>query len=89
MAWESEITPENIRTALREGIIFVTFTKLDGTERTIKCSLNQAYIPLEKMPKTTDNQRSDSDNTIAVWDIENEGWRSFRTDKVIKIDKYE
>jgi hypothetical protein len=86
MLLESEFTPENVNKLLSEGIITVTFGKMDGTERVMRCTLNPNYIPLDKMPKTNKDKDPGS-NTIPVWDMDVEGWRSFRVDSIITIDK--
>lgn len=71
--------------SLREGVVTVKFTKKDGTERDMKCTLQESYIsPYEKK---TDREKVASDSNISVWDIENQGWRSFRVDSVISIAK--
>jgi len=51
----------------------------------MKCTLQESYIsPYEKK---TDREKVASDSNISVWDIENQGWRSFRVDSVISIAK--
>ena len=71
--------------SLREGVVTVKFTKKDGTERDMKCTLQESYIaPYEKK---TEREKTANDNNISVWDIENQGWRSFRVDSVISIYK--
>jgi len=69
--------------ALLEGVCEVVFTKVDGTERTMKCTLNDKYIPEENKPHG-DGWQDDSfrEHVQAVYDVEKEGWRSFRLDSV-------
>tara|TARA_S200002703_G_scaffold92916_2_gene80321 strand:- start:186 stop:491 length:306 start_codon:yes stop_codon:yes gene_type:complete len=71
-----------IHQGLTAGIIEVSFTKKDGTDRTMKCTLNNQYLPEQKDLKDEIDKRNKSDEVIAVWDIEKEGWRSFRWDSV-------
>jgi len=71
-----------ILTGLHSGIITVVFTKVDGTERTMKCTLNKEYLPEQKDLEEEISKRNKSDEVIAVWDVENNGWRSFRWDSV-------
>ena len=73
---------QQIRSGLALGIIEVSFTKKDGTERTMKCTLNSQYLPEQKDLEEEIDKRNKSDEVIAVWDIEKEGWRSFRWDSV-------
>jgi len=69
---------------LRSEIVQLTFTKKDGTERIMKCTLAEQKIPAENAPKGT--ERAKSDETVAVFDLENNGWRSFRWDSLTNIE---
>ena len=70
--------------ALNNNIVTVKFLKKDGSEREMKCTLQESYItPYEKK---TDRERVISDTNISVWDVENQGWRSFRYDSIISIN---
>ena len=68
-----------------EGAI-ITFTKKDGTERILKATLNPSVIPEEHTPKGTGIEKKKSEESIAVFDIENNGWRSFRYDSIKQIN---
>lgn len=61
--------------ALGKGEVTVTFTKKDGTDRTMRCTRNSGLIPVEKHPKG-DNTTESGDN-IRVFDVEKQDWRSF------------
>ena len=64
--------------------VFVTFTKVDGSERTIKCTLSLNLIPQDKWPNQhVDTPLKEETNTIPVFDLEKGEWRSFRKDSVI------
>jgi hypothetical protein len=69
---------------LSDGIVTVKFTKKDGTDRSMVCTLSQRVIPTEYAPKGED-QREKSGEALAVFDVEKEGWRSFRWDSVKSI----
>lgn len=62
--------------ALGKGVVTVTFTKKDGTERTMRCTRATSYIPIEHAPKSDTSKEEVTDN-IRVFDVENQGWRSF------------
>jgi hypothetical protein len=68
---------------LRSEIVELTFTKKDGTERIMKCTLAEQKIPDEHAPKGV--ERAKSDEAVAVFDLENNGWRSFRWDSLTNI----
>ncbi len=69
---------------LADGVVAVKFTKKDGTDRTLMCTLSQKVIPDEYAPKGEDTRKKSSD-ALAVFDVENEGWRSFRCDSVKSV----
>ena len=67
----------------------VVFTKKDGTDREMFCTLSESRIPAEKQPKS---QASDSttagqgnDSAIRVFDVQKQEWRSFRWDSVKEV----
>ena len=69
---------------LKQNVIEVTFNKVNGTQRVMRCTLDPRYIPVSVDSKHLDEQhaRKENENTIAVWDLHNNGWRSFRIDSV-------
>jgi len=62
---------------LENGIVEVTFTKKDGTERVMNCTLLEDYLP-----ETTGVGRAASLDAVSVYDVDVEGWRSFRWDSI-------
>jgi hypothetical protein len=75
---------EWLRGVLKMHETTVTFTKKDGTERKMICTLAESKIPSEKTPKNTGKAKSE--DAIAVFDIEKQDWRSFRWDSVTRVD---
>jgi hypothetical protein len=73
-----------LRALLREQNVTVTFTKLDGSERKMVCTLSESQIPVANQPKTSTKVKNDQ--VLAVFDVENQGWRSFRWDSITKIE---
>ena len=69
---------------LRSEIVELTFTKKDGTERIMKCTLAEQKIPYENAPKGV--ERKKSEEAVAVFDLENQSWRSFRWDSLKNIE---
>jgi hypothetical protein len=68
---------------LREREMTIFFTKKDGSERKMVCTLLESQIPDEKLPKNTGIAKNDE--VCPVFDVENQDWRSFRWDSVTKI----
>jgi hypothetical protein len=79
-------TKENLIDMLRNNIVTVTFTKVDGSERTMKCTLLGEYVPNNgSSGQVLLQENSGGDNNISVWDTETQGWRSFRVSSVKSI----
>ena len=71
---------EIIWNKLIEGTVQVTFTKKDGSERVMNCTLHEDYVPEIKGTKAI------NPNVLAVYDIDAEGWRSFRWDSINEVN---
>ncbi len=68
----------------------VIFTKKDGTERTMLCSLHPDLLPKssgEAGEKTT--SRPTPEHLSPVFDIKTGGWRSITMANIISIEAYE
>ena len=64
----------------------VTFTKADGTEREMYCTLVEGRIPTEKLPKAQQAGSQNTGSAVRVFDTEKGEWRSFRWESVIKVE---
>jgi hypothetical protein len=71
-----------LKNALKNNTCKVKFNKINGDVRTMICTLNFDLIPKSNRPVGQKSVKNDS--IITVWDIENEGWRSFRVDSIIE-----
>jgi hypothetical protein len=78
---------------LQNNVAMVVFTKADGTERELKCTLLPEYLPFVPnagqqllQEDLTTNQNA---TTISAWDLEANAWRSFRIDSVKNIYTHE
>lgn len=80
-------TKEDLLKLLNEELVEVTFTKLDGNERTMTCTLRENYLPEAKKddPLSQTKIRNLEEKTVIVWDVNANGWRSFRYDRVKKV----
>lgn len=77
---------KHFKNELGMGICEVTFMKADDTERIMSATLNFDHIPTEKHPKGTNNHITQQES-IAVFDVIKEDWRSFRVDSVINFER--
>lgn len=79
------MTRDEMLDALRQGVSTVTFTKVNGDERIMECTLRSDMIPEDHLPKTDTNLTDGLDRTIDViraYDVRAAGWRSFRVENV-------
>lgn len=69
---------ENLRDDLRENIVNLKFTKKNGETRLMRCTLQETYLPPFQggAPKGPE--------VMAIFDIDNDEWRSFRVDSYIE-----
>jgi hypothetical protein len=72
-----------VKTALLAGPTTVVFKKVDGTQRTMKCTLNEALLPKREV---TQSDRKVNDGIQAVFDLESNQWRSFKWDNFISFE---
>lgn len=78
-------THQEIKEALHQyPLLVINFTKLDGTARALRSTLNSELIPADMIPKG-EKKLNLSEDAIRVYDVENKGWRSFRVDSVTSI----
>lgn len=70
---------------LKMGGVKVTFTKKDGTERTMNCTLKPEQLP--EMPVTENKKvRKVNPDVLAVYDLDANGWRSFVIKSVKRVE---
>jgi WYL_2, Sm-like SH3 beta-barrel fold len=77
-------TLESLVEALQTNVMTVVFTKVNGEQRIMKCTL----IP-EKITKPVrtaeDNKVFTNSNNIVVWDLEKNDWRAFKFDRITSV----
>jgi len=69
---------------ITRSVCEVTFTKVDGTSRTLTCTLRSDLLPVRAV---NENRRPRPVNyeTITVWCPDLQDWRSFRVGNVTHI----
>ena len=80
-------TKQSVAELARENVIRVTFTKSDGTERIMVCSLMDQYLP--PIMEDAETITKDNQNVLAVMDLQARSWRSFRINSIIKVETME
>lgn len=91
-----EITEDDFKDIVLEllyvGIQDVTFTKKDGTERTLVCTLRPDLLPAKPEPVAGEEPKvraKSSTDSISVFETNLQEWRSFNMSNVIAIRNYE
>jgi hypothetical protein len=87
------LTREQLSELLHNGECVVEFTKVDGTVRSMPCTLSEALIPPPPVHVTnTDNpidfpapkkEKKVNPDVLNVWCLDKKEWRSFRIANVI------
>ena len=63
----------------------VVFTKKDGTEREMRCTLSAGRIPADKTPVTKESVSQTAGSAVRVFDEDKQEWRSFRWDSIKEV----
>lgn len=77
---------ESLKQHLKEGVHTVVFQKKDGTERTMKCTLDPNRLVPQTEKIAVSKVRVENPDVLAVWDIDKQSWRSFRIDSIVTFD---
>lgn len=73
----------NLLTELNTRVVSVTFTKADGTVRSMNCTLQSGTVPVVEHRETKDSTALPE--TLVVWDTDKNAWRSFRLDRLTNV----
>jgi len=87
---ELELLASNIRSQIRikmieelqAGTRVVTFTKVNGEQREMTCTLDPNLIPDPIETKANKSPKAVNEEVLPVWDTTAQGWRAFRIDNV-------
>lgn len=87
------MTKTELAEQLRTGVFTVTFTKVDGTVRTMPCTLDESIIPSAPVHVTnSDNPidfpkvKKENPAVMSVWCTDKREWRSFRVANVTRVE---
>lgn len=75
-----------LRKIIHNDVVTVVFKKKDGSTREMLCTTLPSILGL-----SGDVYSEPSETIVTVWDLENEGWRSFKFDQLISLytDEFE
>jgi len=72
----------NLKELLKSNVVQVVFTKVNGEKRTMNCTLIESYLPQNDWG-SKELHESQRDTALAVWSVDDGGWRSFRYESVL------
>lgn len=71
---------------LKTNIITLNFTKKDGTERVMRCTLQPDLLPkVEHKTELKESKPVTEQTAIPVYDLDAGGWRSFTLNTVKRV----
>ena len=73
---------ETLIKSLQKKAERITFTKVNGEERVMDCTLQEHMIPPTKL-----SNRKENEEVLPVWDVNKGEWRSFRLDSITNIEQ--
>ena len=81
------MTRQEIVSILSQGVHTITFTKVDGTERTMPCTLDASLLPVV-LTENEDKRvpRKLNSDTLRVFVTDINEWRSFRIENLKSIE---
>ena len=91
---EREAFRQFMKGLLWDGPVLIEFEKKDGSVRVMNCTLNSTFGAVYK-DKIVDfggsivevqTPKKSNQNICAVWDINQQSWRSFRWDRLKRIE---
>jgi hypothetical protein len=84
---EKQDLAQELREKLNKGVVDFSYEKTNGEWREARGTRNPNGIETlgGEAPKGTGTEKA---GTIAYWDLNSEGWRSCKEDKIITINKF-
>lgn len=82
LSWQKEW----LRKVLIDDIATITFMKVNGDKRVMKCTLQEQYLPAQTDLEEAIQKKKPNDETMSVWDLEARAWRSFRIENLISVE---
>lgn len=74
-----------LRNLLSKHDCEVTFTKLDGSLRTMPCTLREAAMPQRVVTEEYQTTRLYKPETLSVWCLDKSEWRAFKVANVREV----
>lgn len=85
MGKTTAMTNQELRDLLHQHELRVTFTKADGEQRIMPCTLRVELLP--SAPVTESHRKENTDpNLFRVFCTDRKEWRSFRFERIISTE---
>ena len=84
LRFEAQAKKDEYRSRLKVGTWTVEFTKVDGTQSVMECTLDPRYLPPGEA-QDTGSKSADNPTVLRVYATDREGWRSF---KVLNVNRF-
>lgn len=78
------MTRDEMMETLRKQTVRVVFTKIDGEQRDMMCTLGEEFIPDNKRPNG--NGKAPPESVIRAFDVNKQEWRAFRVENVVSFN---
>lgn len=74
---------DSLKNNLTKGEASIIFNKINGQKREMRCTLQKNVVP--SYSEKGARKKSPNGEVLAVWDLEQSEWRSFRYDGIISV----
>ena len=86
---EDKFVRSELQTQLQSEILEVTFTKVNGDKRVMNCTLMEEILPSNPTEEAKkDTKKKVNEDILSVWDIDANGWRSFRVKNITRVRQH-
>lgn len=79
------LTRNELIEALQAHKCVVKFTKVNGEVREMPCTLREDIVPKYERKTPAKDATGKQQNTLSVWCLDKNEWRSFRVDRVLEL----
>lgn len=76
-------TKESLKTMFAQNVVNITFKKTNNEERRMTCTLKPDLLPIKENKEST-RTKAENNDVLAVWDLEQKAFRSFRINSLIE-----
>ena len=73
-----DMTPADLTTLLKQHVLEITFTKVNGETRVMPCTLRADRLPPKPITEDSGTSRTKVPGVVSVFCTDKNEWRSFR-----------